>query len=421
MAQLKKKSKSIVKDMIKSGKKSNGRDKIVLAYSGGLDTSVILKWLINTYKAEVIAYCCDVGQKEDLAAVKEKALKTGASKAIVEDMKEEFAESYIFPMLRGNALYEGAYLLGTSIARPLIAKRQIEIATELGAKYVAHGATGKGNDQVRFELAYAAVNPEIKVIAPWREGDIVSRAELIKYAKDNGISVPVTKAKPYSSDKNLFHISYEGGILEDLENAPEESMFEITVSPEKASNKPEKIEIEYKNGNPVSLNNKKMNPLNIVDTLNLIAGRNAIGRADIVETRITGMKSRGVYETPAGTVLSFAHKVMESITLTGEEIELKNSLVPQYSKLIYEGSWFSPELKAVQALIDSTQTSVNGTIGLELYKGNIKVLYRKSKNSLYSQNIVTFEDDKGSYSQNDATGFIHLKSLRYKLTKRKKK
>ena len=407
MAQLKKKSKSV--------SKTSGKDKIVLAYSGGLDTSVILKWLINTYKAEVIAYCCDVGQKEDLAAVKEKALKTGASEAIVEDMKEEFAENYIFPMLRGNALYEGAYLLGTSIARPLIAKRQIEIATEKGAKYVAHGATGKGNDQVRFELAYVAVNPEIKVIAPWREWDIVSRAELIKYAKDNGIPVPVTKAKPYSSDKNLFHISYEGGILEDLENPPEESMFEITVSPEKASGKPEKIEIEYKNGNPIALNKKKMNPLNIIDALNLIAGRNAIGRADIVETRITGMKSRGVYETPAGTVLSFAHRVMESITLTGEEIELKNSLVPQYSKLIYEGSWFSPELKAVQSLIDSTQTSVNGTIGLELYKGNIKVLYRKSKNSLYSQNIVTFEDDKGSYSQNDASGFIHLKSLRYKL------
>ena len=407
MAQLKKKSKSAIKN--------NGKDKIVLAYSGGLDTSVILKWLINTYKAEVIAYCCDVGQKEDLAAVKEKALKTGASEAIVEDMKEEFAENYIFPMLRGNALYEGAYLLGTSIARPLIAKRQIEIAAQKGAKYVAHGATGKGNDQVRFELAYAAVNPEIKVIAPWREWDIVSRAELIKYAKNNGISVPVTKSKPYSSDKNLFHISYEGGILEDLENAPEESMFEITVSPEKSSNKPEKIEIEYKNGNPIALNKKKMNPFNIVDALNLIAGRNAIGRADIVETRITGMKSRGVYETPAGTVLSFAHRIMESITLTGEEIELKNSLVPQYSKLIYEGNWFSPELKAVQSLIDSTQTSVNGTIGLELYKGNIKVLYRKSKNSLYSQNIVTFEDDKGSYSQNDATGFIHLKSLRYKL------
>ena len=411
MAQLKNKNKRV--------NKTNGKDKIVLAYSGGLDTSVILKWLINTYKADVIAYCCDVGQKEDLAAVKEKALKTGASEVIVEDMKEEFAEHYIFPMLRGNALYEGAYLLGTSIARPLIAKRQIEIATEKGAKYVAHGATGKGNDQVRFELAYAAVNPEIMVIAPWREWDIVSRTELIKYAKDNGISVPVTKAKPYSSDKNLFHISYEGGILEDLENAPEESMFEITASPEKAANKPEKIEIEYKNGNPIALNKKKMNPLNIVDTLNLIAGRNAIGRADIVETRITGMKSRGVYETPAGTVLSFAHRVMESITLTGEEIELKNSLIPQYSKLIYEGSWFSPELKAIQSLIDSTQTAVNGTIGLELYKGNIKVLYRKSKNSLYSQNIVTFEDDKGSYSQNDATGFIHLKSLRYKLTKRK--
>ena len=394
------------------------RKKIVLAYSGGLDTSVILKWLINTYKADVIAYCCDVGQKEDLAAVKKKALKTGASEAIVEDMRSEFAENYIFPMLRGNALYEGSYLLGTSIARPLIAKRQIEIAAEKGAKYVAHGATGKGNDQVRFELAYAAVNPGIKVIAPWREWDINSRAELIKYAEDNGIPVPVTKEKPYSSDKNLFHISYEGGILEDLENAPDESMFEITASPQKAKDKPERIEIEYKNGNPVSLDGKKMPPLRIVDELNLIAGRNGIGRADIVATRITGMKSRGVYETTAGTVLGFAHRLIESITLTGEEIELKNSLVPLYSKLIYEGSWFSPELKAVQALIDGTQPSVNGKIGLELFKGNMKVLYRKSANSLYSKNIVTFEDDKGAYSQNDATGFIRLKSIRYKLMKK---
>ncbi len=399
--------------------KLKGGNKIVLAYSGGLDTSVILKWLINTYKADVIAYCCDVGQKEDLAAVKKKALKTGAVEAIVEDMRSEFAENYIFPMLRGNALYEGSYLLGTSIARPLIAKRQIEIAAEKGAKYVAHGATGKGNDQVRFELAYAAVNPDIKVIAPWREWDIASRAELIKYAEDNGIPVPVTKEKPYSSDKNLFHISYEGGILEDLENAPDESMFEITASPQKAQDKPESIEIKYKNGNPVSLNGKKMPPFQIVDELNLIAGRNGIGRADIVETRITGMKSRGVYETPAGTVLSFAHKLIESITLTGEEIELKNNLVPQYSKLIYEGSWFSPELKAVQSLIDSAQSSVNGAIGLELYKGNMKVLYRKSADSLYSKNIVTFEDDKGAYSQNDATGFIHLKSLRYKLRRSK--
>jgi argininosuccinate synthase len=396
-----------------------GENKIVLAYSGGLDTSVILKWLINTYKADVIAYCCDVGQKEDLAAVKKKAMKTGAVEAIVEDMRSEFAENYIFPMLRGNALYEGSYLLGTSIARPLIAKRQIEIAAEKGAKYVAHGATGKGNDQVRFELAYAAVNPDIKVIAPWREWDIASRAELIKYAEDNGIPVPVTKEKPYSSDKNLFHISYEGGILEDLENAPDESMFEITASPQKAQDKPESIEIKYKNGNPVSLNGKKMPPFQIVDELNLIAGRNGIGRADIVETRITGMKSRGVYETPAGTVLSFAHRLIESITLTGEEIELKNSLAPQYSKLIYEGSWFSPELKAVQSLIDSTQSTVNGAIGLELYKGNMKVLYRKSADSLYSKNIVTFEDDKGAYSQNDATGFIHLKSLRYKLRRSK--
>jgi len=394
------------------------RPKIVLAYSGGLDTSVILKWLINTYKADVIAYCCDVGQKEDLDAVKKKALKTGAAEAIVEDMRSEFAENYIFPMLRGNALYEGSYLLGTSIARPLIAKRQIEIAAEKGAEYVAHGATGKGNDQVRFEITYAAVNSGIKVIAPWREWDINSRAELIKYAEDNGIPVPVTKEKPYSSDKNLFHISYEGGILEDLENAPDESMFEITLSPQKAGDTPESIEIEYKNGNPVSLNGKKMTPFQIIDNLNLIAGRNGIGRADIVETRITGMKSRGVYETPAGTVLGFAHRLIESITLTGEEIELKNSLVPLYSKLIYEGNWFSPELKAIQSLIDSSQSSVNGKIGLELYKGNMKVLNRKSGNSLYSKNIVTFEDDKGAYSQNDATGFIRLKSIRYKLRKK---
>ncbi|MHB8233007.1 MAG: argininosuccinate synthase [bacterium] len=395
------------------------KDKIVLAYSGGLDTSVILKWLINTYKADVIAYCCDVGQKEDLSAVKEKALKTGATEAIVEDMRGEFAKNYIFPALRGNALYEGSYLLGTSIARPLIAKRQIEIAAEKGAKYVAHGATGKGNDQVRFELTYAAVNPNIKIIAPWREWQISSRTELVKYAEDNGIPVPVTKEKPYSSDRNLFHISYEGGILEDLENAPDESMFEITSSPQKAQDNPESIEIEYKNGNPVSLNGKSVPPYEIVDRLNLIAGKNGIGRADIVETRITGMKSRGVYETPAGTVLGFAHRLLESITLTGEEIELKNSLVPQYSKLIYEGSWFSPELKAIQTLIDSTQQSVNGKIGLELYKGNMKVLYRKSSESLYSKNIVTFEDDKGAYSQSDATGFIHLKSLRYKLRRSK--
>ena len=391
------------------------KDKIVLAYSGGLDTSVILKWLINTYKADVIAYCCDVGQKEDLNAVKEKALKTGAAGAIVEDMKEEFAGNYIFPALRGNALYEGAYLLGTAIARPLIAKRQIEIASEAGANYVAHGATGKGNDQVRFELAYSAINPGIKVIAPWRTWEISSRAELVRYAEDNGIAVPVTKEKPYSSDKNLFHISYEGGILEDLENAPDESMFEITVSPQKAQDVPEAVDIAYEDGNPVSLNGKDLTPAGIIEELNLIAGRNGIGRADIVETRITGMKSRGVYETPAGTVLSFAHRLLESITLTGEEIELKDSLVPKYSKLIYEGGWFSPEFNAVQALIDRAQKSVSGHIGIELYKGNMKVLYRKSGKSLYSKNIVTFEDDKGAYSQSDATGFINLKSLRYKL------
>lgn len=397
---------------------SKSKDKIVLAYSGGLDTSVILKWLINTYKADVIAYCCDVGQKEDLNYVKEKALKTGAVEAIVEDMRGEFAANYIFPILRGNALYEGAYLLGTAIARPLIAKRQIEIAAGMGADFVAHGATGKGNDQVRFELTYSAINPDIKVIAPWRTWEISSRAELIKYAEAHGIPVPVTKEKPYSSDKNLFHISYEGGILEDLENAPDESMFEISVSPRNAPNTPETVDIGYYKGNPASVNGERLVPLAIVEKLNLIAGRNGIGRSDIVETRITGMKSRGVYETPAGTVLSFAHRLLESITLTGEEIELKDGLIPKYSKLIYEGNWFGPEFNAIQALMDFTQQSVSGNIGIELYKGNMRVLYRKSDNSLYSKNIVTFEDDKGAYSQNDATGFIHLKSLRYKLRPR---
>ncbi|MHB1679112.1 MAG: argininosuccinate synthase [bacterium] len=393
------------------------KPKIVLAYSGGLDTSVILKWLINTYNAEVIAYCSDVGQKEDLEAVKKKAFKTGAVDAVIEDLKEEFAQNYIFPVLRGNALYEGIYLLGTSIARPLIAKRQIELASEIGADYVAHGATGKGNDQVRFELAYAAINPKIKVIAPWRIWDISSRTELIDYAGKNGIHVPVTKEKPYSSDRNLFHISYEGGILEDLNNSPDESMFEITVSPANAPDKPEKVEISYENGNPVYLNGRQETPFNMIEKLNIIAGRNGIGRADVVETRITGMKSRGVYETPAGTLLQFAHRALEAITLTGEEIELKDGLLPKYSKLIYEGNWFSPEFKALQTMIDSTQQNVFGVIGLELYKGNMKILYRKSDKSLYSESIVTFEDDKGSYSQQDATGFINLKALRFKLRK----
>ncbi len=396
---------------------NTGKTKIVLAYSGGLDTSVILKWLINTYNADVIAYCSDVGQKEDLNAVREKAIKTGAAEIIIEDLREEFASNYIFPALRGNALYEGIYLLGTSIARPLIAKRQIELAAQTGAEYVAHGATGKGNDQVRFELAYAAVNPKIKVIAPWRMWDIASRTELIDYAAKNGIAVPVTKDKPYSSDRNLFHISYEGGILEDLNNAPDESMFEITVSPENAPDKSEKVEIAYENGNPVYLNGRKETPFNIIEKLNIIAGRNGIGRADVVETRITGMKSRGIYETPAGTLLQFTHRALEAITLTGEEIELKDALLPKYSRLIYEGSWFSPEFSALQNMIDSTQKNVWGSIGIELYKGNIKILYRKSDKTLYSESIVTFEDDKGSYSQKDATGFINLKALRFKLRK----
>ncbi|HDH04235.1 MAG TPA: argininosuccinate synthase [Nitrospirae bacterium] len=393
--------------------------KVVLAYSGGLDTSVIIKWLKETYGCDVIAYCADLGQEDDIRAVKNKALKTGASKAYVVDLREEFAKDYVFPMLRANAVYEGAYLLGTSIARPLIAKKQIEIAKEEKADAVSHGATGKGNDQVRFELAYYALKPDMKVIAPWREWEFNSRESLINYAKKHGIPVPVTKAKPYSTDRNLFHISYEGGILEDPWAEPPENMFTLTVSPEKAPVKGVCLEIGYKDGNPVSIDNKKLSPANLLKKLNAIAGKHGIGRLDIVENRFVGMKSRGVYETPGGTILHIAHRAVESITLDRELLHLRDSLVPKYSELVYYGFWFSPEREALQGLIDKAQKGVTGTARLKLYKGNCIVSGRKAPKSLYSPELATFEAEE-VYNQKDAEGFIKLNALRLKIQKLKK-
>ena len=388
--------------------------KVVLAYSGGLDTSVIIKWLKETYSCDVIAYCADLGQEEEITAVKNKALKTGASKAYVVDLREEFVKDYVFPMLRANAVYEGAYLLGTSIARPLIAKKQIEIAKKEKADAVSHGATGKGNDQVRFELAYYALKPDIKVIAPWREWEFNSRESLINYAKKHGIPVPVTKAKPYSTDRNLFHISYEGGILEDPWAEPPENMFTLTVSPEKAPVKAVYIEIGYKDGDPVSIDGKKLSPANLLKKLNTIAGKHGIGRLDIVENRFVGMKSRGVYETPGGTILHIAHRAVESITLDRELLHLRDSLIPKYSELVYYGFWFSPEREALQGLIDEAQKGVTGTVRMKLYKGNCIAAGRKAPRSLYNPELATFEAEE-IYNQKDAEGFIKLNALRLKL------
>ena len=388
--------------------------KIVLAYSGGLDTSVAIKWLKETYNAEVIAFCADLGQGEDLNAVRKKALRTGASKAYVEDLKEEFVRDYVFPMLRANAVYEGAYLLGTSIARPLIAKKQIEIAKKEKADAVSHGATGKGNDQVRFELTYYALKPDIKVIAPWREWPFNSRQSLIKYAAKQNIPVPVTRAKPYSTDRNLFHISYEGGILEDPWAEPPKDMFTMIVPPEKAPDKITHIEISYEKGNPVAINGKKMSPAKLLEKLNSIAGNNGIGRADIVENRYVGIKSRGVYETPGGTVLHIAHRAIESITLDREVMHLRDSLTPKYAELVYYGYWFSPERKMLQTMIDEAQENVTGVVKLKLYKGNCQVVGRKSPKSLYQPELATFEAEK-VYNQRDAEGFIKLNALRLKL------
>ncbi len=388
--------------------------KVVLAYSGGLDTSVIIKWLKETYRCEVIAFCADLGQEEDIRAVKTKALKTGASKAYVVDLREEFIRDYVYPMLRANAVYEGTYLLGTSIARPLIAKKQIEIANKEHADAVSHGATGKGNDQVRFELTYFALNPGIKVIAPWREWEFDSRESLIKYAKKHGIPVPVTKKKPYSTDRNLFHISYEGGILEDPWAEPPQDMFTLTASPEKAPSKVQYLDIGYVDGNPVSVDGKKLSPANLLKKLNVIAGKHGIGRVDLVENRFVGMKSRGVYETPGGTVLHIAHRAVESITLDRELMHLRDSLIPKYAELVYYGFWFSPERHALQKLIDEAQKGVTGTVRLKLYKGNCIVAGRKSPVSLYNPELATFESE-AVYNQKDAEGFIKLNALRLKI------
>lgn len=391
-------------------------NKVVLAYSGGLDTSVILKWLIETYQCEVIAFSADLGQEEELDSVEEKAIRTGASKVYIDDLKEEFVTDYVFPAFRANAIYEGQYLLGTSLARPLIAKRQVEIARIEAADAVSHGATGKGNDQVRFELSYLALNPGIKIIAPWREWDLTSRTALMAFARSHGIEVPTTPQKPYSSDRNLLHISYEGGILEDPWAMPPEDIFTLSVSPENAPDVSETIEIEFQQGNPVAIDGRVLSPASLLKELNRLGGKHGIGRADIVENRFVGMKSRGVYETPGGTILRAAHQAIESITMDREVMHLRDSLIPKYAELVYYGFWFSPEMNLLQHMIDETQQHVSGVVRLGLYKGSCRVLGRRSDKSLYSEDFATFEDDR-VFSQKDAEGFIRLNALRLRIRK----
>jgi argininosuccinate synthase len=393
-------------------------NKVVLAYSGGLDTSIIAKWLSETYNCEVVTFTADIGQGEEVEPARAKAQAMGIKEIYIEDLREEFAKNYVFPMFRANAIYEGEYLLGTSIARPLISKRLVEIAKEVGADAISHGATGKGNDQVRFELNAYALNSDIKVIAPWREWNLSSRESLMNYAEEHGIEIDYkkqSKKSPYSMDANLLHISYEGDLLEDPWSEPEEDMWRWTVSPENAPDKPEYIELSYQNGDIVAVNGEKLSPAAVMETLNKIAGRNGIGRDDIVENRFVGMKSRGCYETPAGTVMLKAHRAIESITLDRETAHLKDELMPKYAKMIYNGFWFAPEREMLQAAIDQTQSVVNGEVRLKLYKGNVIVVGRKSKNSLFSEKIATFEDDGGAYNQKDAEGFIKLNALRLKL------
>ena len=389
-------------------------DKIVLAYSGGLDTSVILKWLKETYRCEVIAYSADIGQDEDWKAVEEKAWRTGASAVEIRDLKEEFVRDYVFPMFRANAIYEGVYLLGTSIARPLIAKEQVKVAEEHNAQAVSHGATGKGNDQVRFELTYMALNPDLVIIAPWRQWDLNSRNKLIEFAERHGIPVPVTRAKPYSMDANMLHISYEGGILEDPWAEPPADMFVWTRSPEEAPDRPTYLEIDFEEGDPVALNGEPMSPARLLATLNEIGAENGVGRVDLVENRFVGMKSRGVYETPGGTILRTAHMALESITLDREVMHIKESLVPKYSELVYYGFWFAPERIMLQKMIDEVQKAVTGRVRLKIYKGNCTVVGRRSPRSLYRPDFATFEADD-VYDQRDAQGFIRLQGLRLKI------
>lgn len=401
----------------------NTLSKVVLAYSGGLDTSVILKWLQEEYQCEVVTFTADIGQGEEVSPARAKAEAMGIKEIYIDDLTEEFVSDFVYPMFRANTIYEGEYLLGTSIARPLIAKRLIEIANETGADAISHGATGKGNDQVRFELGAYALNPDIKVIAPWREWDLNSREKLLAYAKQHNIQVDKKPGggSPYSMDANLLHISYEGGVLESPWNEPEEDMWRWSVAPEQAPDKAEMIELEYRQGDITAINGEAMSPATVLASLNKIGGAHGIGRADIVENRYVGMKSRGCYETPGGTIMLKAHRAIESITLDREVAHLKDDLMPRYATLIYNGYWWSPEREALQTLIDQTQLRVNGTVRLKLYKGNVIVAGRKSESdSLFDENIATFEDDAGSYNQKDAEGFIKLNALRLRILNRKK-
>ncbi len=390
--------------------------KIVLAYSGGLDTSVILTWLKETYKCPVVAYAADLGQGEEIEGIREKALNTGADEVVIEDLKEEFVRDFVWPAIRANAVYESTYLLGTSLARPIIARGQVEAAKKFGANAVSHGATGKGNDQVRFELTFMALEPGLKIIAPWRIWDFRGREDLMEYARSRGIPIPVTKEKPYSSDRNLLHISFEGGLLEDTWNEPDEDMFLLSVSPEKAPDQATYIEIDFKEGDAVAVDGEPMTPARILEHLNDIGGENGIGRVDMVENRYVGMKSRGVYETPGGTILRIAHMAMETITIDREVMNIKDGLVPRYSEIIYNGYWFSPERQMIQTMIDETQKNVNGVVRLKLYKGNCIVVGRKSESSLYHPDFATFEGDE-VYEQKDAEGFIRLNGLRLKIAR----
>jgi argininosuccinate synthase len=387
--------------------------KLVLSYSGGLDTSVMLRWIKDHFGCEVVAYCAEVGQGDETEGLEEKTLKTGASKLYIVDLRDEFARDFVFPILRANAVYEGYYLLGTSIARPVIAKKLVEIAREEGADAVAHGCTGKGNDQVRFELTFARLAPELKVIAPWRRRDwpFQGRADMIAYAAEKKIPIQVTAEKPYSMDRNMVHISYEGGILEDPWREPYNDMFRMTASPEDAPNTPEYVEIEYAGGNPIAINGEKLSPVKIIERANEIAGRHGIGRADLVENRYVGIKSRGVYETPGVTILFHGHRAVEQLTLDREVMHLRDSLIPRYAEMVYYGYWFAPEREALQALVDDTQKNVNGTARLKLFKGGVWITGRKSPNSLYDQKIASFEE-AGGYDQTDAEGFIKLAGIR---------
>lgn len=393
---------------------------IVLAYSGGLDTSIILHWLKENYNADIIAYIADLGQGEDLKGIAKRAKQVGAKKVYVENLKNEFVKDYIFPMIQASSVYEGNYLLGTSIARPLIAKRQIEIAKKERSFAVSHGSTGKGNDQIRFELSFNALSPDTEIIAPWRIWNLKSREDCIRYAKRNKISVPVTKAKPYSCDRNIYHISYEGGVLEDPWTEPPIGMYESVRILEKTPDKATNIIVSFKDGIPIAINNKKLAPVNLLEKLNKIGGINGVGVVDIVENRFVGMKSRGVYETPGGTILNIAHRAMESLTMDREVMHIRDTLVPKISQLIYNGFWFSPEMDTVMALVKQSQKNVSGDVRLKIFKGNVVVTGRKSKFSLYNNNLATFEEDN-LYDQKDATGFIKLNSLRLILDKLKNK